>query len=91
VVIGKDKVADDLFREAQTPFLLNKAVLRFAAPPNANDLPLALAETIPHLPGLGEGKSQAVICSGFSCQPPISDPQGLRRALDTLSPGVSKE
>ena len=90
VVIGNDKLADDLFREAQKPFLLNKTVLRFPTAPKPNDLPPALSETIPNLPGFNAGKSLAVICSGFSCQPPISDPQELRRALDnTLEMGSS--
>jgi uncharacterized protein YyaL (SSP411 family) len=31
---------------------------------------------------LKEGKSAAVICSGFSCQPPIVDPDQLRRSLE---------
>src|SRR5262249_33486676 len=88
VVIGNDKLADELFREAQTPFLLSKALLRFATPPKASDLPPSLAETVPNLPGIAEGKSLAVICSGFSCQPPISDPQELRRALDQAQAAV---
>ena len=40
----------------------------------AQNLPPALAETIPHLVGVTQGKSAAVLCSGFSCQPPIFDP-----------------
>ena len=37
---------------------------------------------IPQLPVLKEGKSAAVVCSGFSCQPPIMDPEQLRRSLE---------
>lgn len=44
-------------------------------------LPSALAETIPNLPAIKEGKTVAVVCSGFSCQPPISDPVELSKAL----------
>ena len=32
-------------------------------------------------PSLKEGKSVAVVCSGFSCQPPVMDPEQLRRSL----------
>jgi uncharacterized protein YyaL (SSP411 family) len=82
VVIGSDQLADQLYAAALAPFALNKAVLRLsdneAAPQN---LPPALAETIPHLPGIAEGKSLAVVCTNFTCRPPISDPNELARAL----------
>jgi len=41
-----------------------------------------LAETIPQLPAVKDGKSVAVVCSGFSCQPPVEDPEQLHRTLD---------
>jgi uncharacterized protein YyaL (SSP411 family) len=41
----------------------------------------ALAETLPSLPGIKQNKSIAVICSGFTCQPPISEPEELTKAL----------
>jgi hypothetical protein len=44
-------------------------------------LPAALAETIPHLPGIREGKSMAVVCAGFACQPPVDDPLSLADQL----------
>jgi len=52
----------------------------------AQNLPPALAGTLPNLPQLGEGRpfdgrSFAVVCSGFACQPPIFDVQELARAL----------
>jgi hypothetical protein len=52
----------------------------------AQNLPPALARTIPNLPALGggrsfDGRSFAVVCSGFACQPPIFDPQELARTL----------
>ena len=31
---------------------------------------------------LKEGKSAAVVCSGFSCQPPIMETEQLRRNLE---------
>jgi uncharacterized protein YyaL (SSP411 family) len=44
-------------------------------------LPPALAETVPNLPAIKEGKTVAVVCSGFACQPPISDPGRLEETL----------
>ena len=82
VVVGKDKVAAELYRVAVRPLGLSTAVLRLDADKVvAQNLPPALAETIPNLPALGGGRSFAVVCSGFACQPPIFDAQELARTL----------
>jgi uncharacterized protein YyaL (SSP411 family) len=82
VVIGKDAAAADLYRAAVQALDLNTAVLRLDADKAvAQNLPPALAATIPNLPALGGGKSFAVVCSGFTCQPPIFDAHDLARAL----------
>jgi uncharacterized protein YyaL (SSP411 family) len=83
VIVGSDERATQLYRAAVKPLALSTAVLRLDADKAvAQNLPPALAETIPNLPALGEGKSFAVVCSGFACQPPIFDPQELTRALE---------
>ena len=82
VVVGKDEVAAELYRAAVRPLGLSTAVLRLDADKVvAQNLPPALAETIPNLPALGGGRSFAVVCSGFACQPPIFDAQELARTL----------
>ncbi len=84
VVIGnhKDEVAAKLYRAATQPLGLNTAVLRLDADKAvAQNLPPALAETIPVLPALGVGRSFAVVCSGFACQLPVFDAQELTRSL----------
>ncbi len=82
VVIGEDSAAEELGAIAAGCFAFNHTVLKLSAskvlPQN---LPPALAETLSQLPLLKEGKSAAVICSGFSCQPPIMEPEQLRRNL----------
>jgi uncharacterized protein YyaL (SSP411 family) len=86
VIVGQDDVAEQLCRDALHPLSLNKAVLRIsAAAAVAQNLPPALAETIPNLPALRENRSFAVICSGFSCQVPIFEPAELRHQLDATS------
>ena len=83
VVIGEDVIADQLHAVATGFFAFPKTVLHLdASKVVPENLPPALAETIPHLPVLKEGKSAAVVCSGFSCQPPIVDPEQLRRSLE---------
>ena len=85
VVIGDGKLTEQLYRTAVRPFSVSKTVLKLspgeAVPQN---LPPALAETIPQLPMIGEGKTAAVICSGSSCQPPIFDPEELAKTLQHL-------
>ncbi len=87
VVVGKDAVAAELYRAAVRPLGLSTAVLRLDADKAvAQNLPPALAETIPSLPALAggrpfDGRSFAVVCSGFTCQPPIFDAAELARPL----------
>ena len=82
VVVGKDDAAAELYRVAVGPLGLSTAVLRLDADKAvAQNLPPALAETIPNLPALGGGRSFAVVCSGFACQPPIFDARELARTL----------
>ena len=89
VVISDDNdkdqdAAEKLYRAAVTLFAFPKTTIRITAnQATAQNLPPALADTIPHLPGLGSGKSFAVLCSGSSCQPPIHDAVELQNAVRT--------
>ncbi len=84
VVVGNDDAAAALYRTAAHPFGFTTAVIRIdAGKAVAQNLPPALAETIPNLPDLGTGRSFAVLCSGFDCQPPIFETQELERALNS--------
>ena len=83
VVVGEDDLAEQFRALASGFFAFNKTVLKLE--PNKvvpQNLPPALAETIPQLPAVKDGKSVAVVCSGFSCQPPVEDPEQLHRTLD---------
>jgi hypothetical protein len=92
VVIGKDVAAARLYQAAVRPLSFSTAVLHLDANNVvAENLPPALARTIPNLPVLGnaksdepqcaEGRSFAVVCSGFTCQPPIFEAEDLALAL----------
>ncbi len=86
VIVGGDERARQLCHVALAPFAFNKAVLCLpegaVAPQN---LPPVLAETLPNLPDT-KG-SAALVCSGFSCRPPCSDAEELRRLLDEILQG----
>jgi uncharacterized protein len=82
VVVGSDEKAQQLYRAAVGPLSFGRAVVKIdAAKVVAQNLPPALAETIPNLPALAAGPSFAVVCSGFACQPPVFDPQELASVL----------
>src|SRR5271170_209093 len=86
VIVGSDELADRLYNAAVAPYSTGKAVLKLAANRAVSqNLPPALAETIPQLPEIQQEKTVAVVCSGFTCQPPISDPDELTRSLRELS------
>ena len=79
-VIGQDESARRLYRAALAPFSFSKTVLQLSdselAPQN---LPPALAQTLSALPQTQT--ATALICSGFTCQPPVTDPEELARLL----------
>jgi uncharacterized protein YyaL (SSP411 family) len=76
------EAAQSLAAVAVADFAFKKSVLRLTANQAvAGNLPPALAATIPNLPQLNSGKPFAVLCSGFACQPPVTDSAELGRAL----------
>ena len=82
VVVGKDDVAHTLYRAGLSPYNISKSVLCFD-PDHVVDrnLPPTLAQTIPNLPEISEKKSVAVVCSGFTCQPPVSSIGDLKASI----------
>jgi uncharacterized protein len=84
VIDGEDSAeAEVLWAATVAPFAFNKSSLRLKTNQVVREnLPPALAATLPHLPQLSQRKSFAVLCSGMSCQPPIADAAELRRQLE---------
>ncbi len=86
VIVGSGEVADRLYEAGVASYSANKTVLKLATNEAvAQNLPSALGQTIPQLPAVKEGKTVAVICSGFTCQPPLSDPKELTESLHRRS------
>lgn len=86
IVLGKDNLAAQLYKSATLLFSFGKAVLQFSADAVVpQNLPPALAETIPSLPVLKDNRSAAILCSNGSCRPPLFDSLALseeiRRAI----------
>jgi len=86
-VAGSGEEAERLHDTAVAAFSLNKSVLHLAEGEIVPQmLPPALAETIPNLPAIKQRKTVAVVCSNFTCQPPITDAAELRSALSAHKP-----
>jgi uncharacterized protein YyaL (SSP411 family) len=86
VIAGSGEQAAKLKASAARPFSFNKSVLHLPQGEIVPQmLPPAFAETIPNIPGVREGKAVAVLCSNFTCHPPISQPEVLERALQETS------
>jgi uncharacterized protein len=85
VIVGEDEKAEELYRAAVAGFAFGKSVIKLTANEVvAQNLPPVLAATIPELPAVKEKKTMAIICSGGTCQPPISDPVELARILQRV-------
>ena len=80
VILGpaNDAAAKSLEAEANSIFRLGKSVMRIFPGTTPASLPLALRETIPHLPA---DKAIALVCSGNACFPPASNREQLEVLL----------
>ena len=91
VVIGEGDAADRLLQAGNAVFALNKTSLNLT--PNetvAQNVPPALAETIGVFAGKPSSQAMALVCSGFTCQPPVSDPEHLTQMLREASATPTK-
>ena len=71
-----------LHAAAVKPFAVNKTFIHITEEEAvAAYLPPALTDSVPHLPGIAEGRPLAIVCSNFTCQPPVSDPDELTKLI----------
>jgi len=80
VITGRasDKAALKLEQAAHSVFRLGKTVLRVTPEASPENLPVALRQTLPHLP---DARGQALVCTGTTCLPPTSDAEDLKSIL----------
>ena len=81
-----DNAAKELESMANSVFRFGKVVLRVKPGIAAEYLPLALRETLPHLP---TDKATALVCFGNTCLPPTNDPQKLKAILENGVAGAA--
>ena len=83
VIVGEDEGATRLYQAATSKYAVNKTVIRMSFNEAvAENLPPSLAQSIPNLPALRDRKSVGVVCAGFSCQAPASDPKLLTEQIN---------
>src|SRR5580692_312356 len=82
VVVGEDKNSAALLKAAIAPFAVNKSVVHLTdSEAVAQNLPSVLAETVPNLPALKQKKSVAIVCTKFTCQPSVENPEELTKQI----------
>jgi uncharacterized protein len=82
VIAGSGPAAEKLKAAAVAPFSFHKSVLHLPEGEVVPQmLPPSFAETIPNLPEIKQKKTVAVLCSNFTCQPPIADADALTKQL----------
>ena len=80
VIVGEGESAHRLAAIAQARYAVNKSVVMLRpGQVAADELPPALAETLPHLPGLAGAAMQpvALVCRGATCLPPAATAEEL--------------
>ena len=89
IIVGEDQSAEQLYSQAiSSPVFGRSAIKLKFSQTVAKNLPPALAATIPELPAVRAGRTTAVVCSGFSCKPPVNTSEQLKQLLRTESPAA---
>jgi len=87
VIIGEDETAAQLYSQAVSSPLIGRSVIKLKfSQAVAQNLPPSLAATVPELPSVKTGITIAVVCSGFSCKPPVNTSEQLQHLLRTEVP-----
>ncbi len=81
VIVGEGTTARRMEAVALARWAVNKSVVRVSQE-RMGELPPAMRATLPNLPGLSEGKTVAVVCSGSACKPPVTSAEGLLEQLN---------
>jgi uncharacterized protein YyaL (SSP411 family) len=83
VIAGRGAEASNLEALATARFAVNKTVIRLQARQlTAENLPEALAETLPLVPQTDSESAWALVCRGGTCLPPIHASEQLLEALE---------
>jgi len=83
IVVGSGAEASRLEATAVARYAVNKTVMRISPLVLKTErLPEALEEILPHVPQPEGAAAWALVCTGRTCLPPITDPEKLLEALE---------
>ena len=89
IIIGEDEAAEQLYSQAISSALFGRSVIKLTfSQAVAQNLPPSLAATIPELPAIKARRTTAVVCSGFSCKPPVNTSEQLEQLLRSEIPAA---
>ena len=89
VIVGEDENASQLYSQAVCSGLIGRSVIKLKFSQTvAQNLPPSLAATVPELPAVKAGRTTAIVCSGFSCKPPVNTSEELRQLLTAEFPAA---
>jgi uncharacterized protein len=89
VIVGEDESASQLYSQAVSSGLIGRSVIKLKfSQAIAQNLPPSLAATVPELPAVKAERTIAVVCSGFSCKPPVNTSEQLKQLLTTEFPAA---
>jgi uncharacterized protein len=89
VIVGEDETAEQLYSQASSSVLFGRSAIRLKfSQAVAQNLPPSLAATVPELPAVKARTTTAIVCSGFSCKPPVSTPVELEQLLTAELPAA---
>jgi uncharacterized protein len=89
VIVGEDDTASQLHSQAVSSGLIGRSVIKLKfSQAVAQNLPPSLAATVPQLASVKAEKTIAVVCSGFSCKPPVNTSEQLEQLLRTEIPAA---
>ncbi|HXF12511.1 MAG TPA: hypothetical protein VN517_05125, partial [Terriglobales bacterium] len=89
VIVGEDEAAEQLYSQASSSVLFGRSVIRLKfSQAVAQNLPPSLAATVPELPAVKARTTTAIVCSGFSCKPPVSTAVELEQLLTAEIPAA---
>jgi uncharacterized protein len=89
VIVGDDETAAQLYSQAVSSPLIGRSAIKLKfSQAVAQNLPPSLAATVPELPSVKTGITIAVVCSGFSCKPPVNTSEQLQHLLRTEVPAA---
>jgi uncharacterized protein YyaL (SSP411 family) len=89
VIVGGDEIAAQLYSQAVSSALIGRSVIKMNfSQAVAQNLPPSLAATLPELPAVKAGRTTAIVCSGFSCKPPVNTSEQLKQLLTIEFPAA---